>query len=139
MSSLFPVPTVLRYRYPNNSDGKMFVLEESAEENISYFQRDGPRLGMAILCAVMTLFASATGYHNALALVSTAWVLSGMTAFVGPSMSIRGCAFLLFTFQVRRCLMKPSECCLPVLTKKGHNRTCARGLCHLSTLLSSRY
>jgi hypothetical protein len=94
MSSLFPVPTVLRYRYPNNFDG--------SEENISYFQRDGPRLGMAILCAVMTLLASATGYHNALALVSTAWILSGMTAFVGPIMSIRGCAFLLFAFQVRR-------------------------------------
>ena len=102
MSSLFPVPTILRYRYPNSPDGKMFVLEESAEENISYFQRDGPRLAMAILCAVMTLSALATGYHNANALVSTAWILCGMTGFVGPIMSIRGCAALLFTFQVRR-------------------------------------
>jgi len=78
----------------------MFVLEESAEENISYFERDGPRLGLAILCAVMTLFALATGYHNALALVSTAWILCGMTGLVGPLMSIRGCAWLLIAFQV---------------------------------------
>jgi hypothetical protein len=102
MSSLFPVPTVLRYRYPKNPGFDRFVLEEKAEEDISYFQRDGPRLGLAILCAVFTLATLATGYHNALAVVSTAWVLSGMTAFVGPIMSIRGCAALLFTFQVRR-------------------------------------
>ena len=101
MASLFPVPTILRYRYPKNLDGKMFVLEESAEDNISYFQRDGPRLGMAILCAVMTLAALAIGYHHVLALVSTGWILCGMTGFVGPIMSIRGCALLLITFQVR--------------------------------------
>jgi len=101
MASLFPVATVLRYRYPNNPNGEMFVLEEKAEENISYFHRDGPRLGMAILCAVMTLSALATGHHNVLALVSTGWILCGMTGFVGPIMSIRGCALLLIFFQVR--------------------------------------
>jgi hypothetical protein len=95
------VPTVLRYRYPKNPDCDMFILEESAEENISYFQKDGPRLGLAISCAVITLIALATGYHNALAVVSTAWILSGMTALVGPLMSIRGCSLLFIAFQVR--------------------------------------
>jgi len=79
----------------------MFVLEESAEENISFLQRDNSRLGLAILCAVMTLFALASGFRNALALVSTAWILGGMTALVGPLMSIRGWSLLLIAFQVR--------------------------------------
>lgn len=79
----------------------MFVLEESAEEDISYFQTDGPRLGLAILCAVITLATLAARYHNALAVVTTAWVLCGMTAFVGPLMSIRGWSLLLIAFQVR--------------------------------------
>jgi len=87
----------------------MFVLEESAEEDISYFQRDGPRLGLAILCAVLTLCTMAAGYRNTLALVSTGWVLCGMTGFVGPVMSVRGCALLLLVFQVRHsCRPLPS-------------------------------
>jgi hypothetical protein len=79
----------------------MFVLEEKPEENISYFQKDGPRTGLGILGAALTLCAMATGYHSALALVSTAWILTGMTAMVGPSMSIRGWICLSSLFQVR--------------------------------------
>ena len=91
----------MRYRYPKNPDFDMFVLEESAEEDISFFQKDNSRTGLGLLCAAITLLALATGHHNALALVSTAWTLSGMTAFVGPSMSIRGWSLLLIAFQVR--------------------------------------
>lgn len=79
----------------------MFVLEESPEEDLSFFQKGWPRTGLGIVCAALTLLALALGYRLALALVSTAWLLTGMSAFVGPIMSIRGYVFVLLILQVR--------------------------------------
>jgi hypothetical protein len=113
----------------------MFILEESSAENLSYFQMDGPRMGMGFLCAVITLFTLAAGYHNALALVSIAWILGGMTGFVGPIMSIRGYVVALLTVQVRL-LGCPFGVGFDNLS--GSDRTCTCGLCRLPTVLSCR-
>jgi hypothetical protein len=114
----------------------MFVLEEKPEENISYFQKDGPRTGLGILGAALTLCAMATGYHSALALVSTAWILTGMTAMVGPSMSIRGYICLSSLFQVR---VSPRRCFDTPDKHAGHTSSRLCHLGHLPVLLALGY